>query len=54
MCAGPLGSVNTCPFLFRSNASVKSKLENPPGHLTPLPAREGGHLITTHRGGGGI
>ena len=36
---------------------MKLKLEHPPppqaypGHLMPLPAREGGHLITTHRGG---
>ena len=25
-----------------------------PGHLTPFPAREGGHLITTHRGLGNL
>ena len=36
---------------------VKSKLQHPPprvypGHLTPFPTREGGHLITTHRGWG--
>ena len=31
---------------------VKSKLQHPPGHLTPFPAREGGNLFTTHRGRG--
>ena len=35
---------------------VKSKLKHPPraypGHLTPVPVRKGGHLITTHRGWG--
>ena len=40
-----------CPHL-----SVKSKLQHPPwaypGHLTPFLAREGGNLITTHRGWG--
>ena len=25
-----------------------------PGHLTPFPAREGGNLITTHRGVGNL
>ena len=38
------------------NVSVKSKFQHPPraypGHLTPFLAREGGNLITTHRGWG--
>ena len=38
------------------NVSVKSKLQHPPRaypeHLTPFLAREGGNLITTHRGWG--
>ena len=25
-----------------------------PGHLTPFPARQGGNLITTHRGWGNL
>ena len=40
------------------NVSVKSKLQHPPraypGHLMPFPAREGGNLITTHRGVGNL
>ena len=32
-----------------TNISVKSKLQHPPGHLTPLPSRGGGNLII--RGG---
>ena len=40
-----------------ANVPVKSKLQHPPhraypGHLTPFLAREGGNLITTHRGWG--
>ena len=38
--------------------AVKSKLQHPPGHTPGIwrlfPAREGGHLITTHRGLGNL
>ena len=40
------------------NVPVKSKFQHPPraypGHLMPFLAREGGNLITTHRGVGNL
>ena len=39
-------------FQFCTSQIEASTSPPPPGHLTPSLAREGGHLITTHRGWG--
>ena len=47
------GVISAISLIHVVKLPVKSKLQHPlPGHLVPFPAREGGHLITTHMGWG--
>ena len=41
-----------CTSQIEASTSPPPWPEVYPGHLTPFPAREGGNLITTHRGWG--
>ena len=47
--------LNNCRTLTLYISQIEASTPPPPraypGHLTPFPAREGGNLITTHRGG---
>ena len=56
MTTSSLKTLNTLYFCFARCTSQIEALTSPPwaypGHLTLLPAQEGGHLITTRRGWG--
>ena len=50
-----LGETSYDILMYQSNQSLNVPPPPPwayPGHLTPSPTREGGHLIATHRGWG--